>query len=138
MKARDVMTPDPITLAPTATIQEALDLMVRHDIHALPVVDDAGLAGIITDRDVKMMLGPGARSLAEDELDEALLHAEVSEAMTPEVLTIGPDTPLSRVARKLANWRVGDIPVVEGDALVGIVSVTDVLLAAAEVFEAEE
>ncbi len=138
MKARDVMTPDPITLSPSSTIQEALDLMVRHDIHALPVVDDAGLAGIITDRDVKMMLGPGARSLAEDELDEALLQAEVSEAMTPEVLTIGPDAPLSRVARKLANWRVGDIPVVEGGELVGIVSVTDVLLAAAEVLEAEE
>lgn len=138
MQTREVMTSDPITVSSSSTLQEALDLLVRNDIHALPVVDDDRLVGIVTDRDLKMMLGPGARTLVESELDDAQLHLEVAEAMTAEVVTVTPDTPLSRVARKLASMRVGNLPVVQGDSLLGIVSITDVLYAAADVFEGDE
>ena len=139
MRASDIMTWEPITVASTSTLQEALDLMVRNDIHALPVVDGERLVGILTDRDLKMMLGPGARTLNDAELDPRLLETEVSRAMTPEVESIGPETSVSTVSRLLADLRVGALPVVdEDDVLLGIVSVTDVLVAASELFEREE
>jgi CBS domain-containing protein len=136
---RDVMTPRPITCEPGSTLQEVLDQMVRQEIREVPIVENGHVVGIVTDRDVKMMLGPGARSLSEPELDEDVLGRDVSWAMTAEVETITPTTTLSVAADILVDFRVGALPVVDGlGRLVGILSVTDLLRVAARVFAEQE
>lgn len=139
MRVSDIMTPDPITVGPDSTLQEALDLMVRNEIRELPVLEDERVVGIITDRDLKMVLGPGARFSDESQLDEARLARDVSVAMTAEVETIYEDLPASEACRLLVELRVGALPVLDHqDRLVGILSATDLLSHAAALFEAEE
>ena len=59
---RDVMTSEPITIAPDDTLADAIEILRKHHIHGLPVVEDRKVLGMITDRDLRTMLGPGART----------------------------------------------------------------------------
>jgi CBS domain-containing protein len=89
---------------------------------------------MITDRDLRTMLGPGARTADLGLLAKA--DASVRSIMSMGTRTIRPDAPLSEAARLLGTLRVGALPVVGDDGLlVGIVSVSDVLAKAAELLE---
>jgi len=144
MKAKDVMTPNVITIAPDASILEALRLMLQHRISGLPVVDKNGnLAGIVTEGDflrraetgterkrprwVEFLLGPG--TLAKDYVHS---HARrIDEVMTPEVRTVAEDADLDDIVALMERHRVKRVPVVRGNALVGIVSRANLLHALA-------
>jgi CBS domain-containing protein len=146
MKAKDVMTPNVITIAPDASILEALRLMLQHRISGLPVVDKNGnLAGIVTEGDflrraetgterkrprwVEFLVGPG--TLAKDYVRS---HARrIDEVMTPDVRTITEDSELDEVVAVMEKHRVKRVPVVRGSALVGIVSRANLLHALATV-----
>lgn len=139
MRVRNTMTPDPITLPQEATVGEALDLMSRNQIHELPVVNGVGLVGIVTERDLRALLGPGVKDGDLTDVDDARLEMGVEEIMSTEVRAVQADEGLGEAARILADLRVGALPVVDGDGqLVGILSVTDVLAAAAPLFEEDE
>lgn len=139
MRVRHTMTPDPITLPAGASLAEALDLMVRNEIRELPVLDGRRLVGIITERDLRALLGPGIKDADLSDVDEGLLQTQVDEVMSDEVQSISPDAGLGEAARLLADLRVGALPVVdERGRLVGILSVTDVLAVAAPLFEQDE
>lgn len=139
MRVRHTMTPDPITLPTGASLAEALDLMVRNEIRELPVLDGRRLVGIITERDLRALLGPGIKDADLSDVDEGLLQTQVDEVMSDEVQSISPDAGLGEAARLLADLRVGALPVVdERGRLVGILSVTDVLAVAAPLFEQDE
>jgi acetoin utilization protein AcuB len=134
LAVRDVMTTDPVTVSPDDTLADAIELLRRHHIHGLPVVEDRKVLGIITDRDLRTMLGPGARTADLGLLVKA--DASVRSIMSMNTWTIAPDAPLSEAARVLGMLRVGALPVVDGDGLlIGIVSVSDVLGAAAKLLE---
>lgn len=139
MRVSDYMSPDPITLPPDATVGEAADLMLRNEIHELPVVDETGIVGIITERDLRALLGPALRDGDVGSIDDARLEQRIHEVMTTEVRGILCDDGLGDAARMLADLRVGALPVVDGDGqLIGILSITDVLAAAAPLFEEDE
>lgn len=139
MTAEDLMTGDPFTVGVDDTLQDALELMTRNDIHELPVMEGSTLVGIITDRDLRTALGPGFKKVDERVMDERMLAEKVGKWMTPDVEAIYPDTTIADVCRLLVDLRIGALPVVDSrGALVGIVSVTDVLAAAAELFAQEE
>lgn len=139
MRVRHTMTPDPITLPAGASLGEALDLMVRNEIHELPVLDGRRLVGIITERDLRALLGPGIKDGDLSEVDEGALQTPVDEVMADEVHAVSPDAGLGEAARLLADLRVGALPVVDDHGrLLGILSVTDVLAAAAPLFEQDE
>jgi acetoin utilization protein AcuB len=91
-------------------------------------VDEEGkLVGIITDRDVRLAMN-SPFVLHERWQDEALLETATAEScMTPDPITVTPDTPAYRAAEMLSAYKFGALPVVEGGALVGIISVTDFL-----------
>lgn len=138
MNAEELMTPDPLTVGVDDTLQDALDLMVRNDIRELPVLDSGTLVGIITDRDLRMALGPGIKKLDDRVMDDKALSERIGRWMTADVEAIYPDTSAADVCRLLVDLRVGALPVVDsGGRLVGIVSVTDVLAAAVELFDGE-
>lgn len=139
MIAEELMTADPFTVGVDDTLQDALEMMTRNEIHALPVLDSGTLVGIITDRDLRTALGPGFRKRDDSQMDDKRLAERVGNWMTPDVEAIYPDTSAADVCRLLVDLRVGALPVVDNQSqLVGIISVTDMLAAAVELFEAEE
>lgn len=131
MKVRDLMTPRPVTVSPYDELEVAISAMVRHRIRELPVLEDGGLVGIITDRDVKMALGPDARHLDLGSIDPRQLEGSVEWFMTAGVETVSHDTSVADATEEMLALRVGALPVVDDEEqLVGILSVTDVLRAA--------
>ena len=121
-----VMTRDPVTIEPEATLGDAAEVLLQGGFRHLPVVDGEGqLVGMISERDLRARLGEELADFPSATL-EALTES-VSESMTPDPVSVAPGTPLADVLETFAAERVGAITVVDGDALVGIVSYVDVL-----------
>ena len=144
MKAKDVMTQHVITIAPDASIVEALRLMLQHRISGLPVVDNNGtLAGIVTEGDflrraetgtqrrrprwVEFLLGPG--TLAKDYVHSHCRR--IDEVMTTIVRTVAEDAELCDIVAVMEKFGVKRVPVMRGRELVGIVSRANLLHALA-------
>lgn len=127
MKVVDVMTKDPLTIAPSETVGEAEELMAENGIRQLPVVENRELVGIITDRDVRSFLAGGSSLLATNEREQSL-GTKVSDLMTTDPLTLEPDDELQNAVVLLVEQKVGGVPVVDAkEGLVGIVTYVDVL-----------
>ena len=127
MIARDLMTPNPTTLTPQASIADAWDLMRELEIRHVPVVQDGTLVGMLSDRDL-------AR------LDIArMLGMSIVNVMSSDVIAVEPETELSEVVDLLIEHKVGALPVIESDTreVVGIVSYIDVLRAVQDRLEEE-
>lgn len=124
----DLMTFAPITVRNEAPLHEVLVRMRDDGVRQLPVVDeDERLVGIITDRDVRLAMN-SPLILHDRKQDEELLRALTAEScMTPDPITISPDSPAYRAAEMLSSYKFGALPVVDGDILVGIISVSDIL-----------
>ena len=128
MRVGDWMTPEPVCVAPDTTIAEARTVMRRGGVRHLPVVDRGRLVGIISDRDVTLDAQTFLQ-MARDPVGEAGAAGEpVSTVMSRPVETVREDESLEAVTHALLRRRVGAIPVLdETDAVVGIVSATDLL-----------
>jgi acetoin utilization protein AcuB len=135
MLVRDKMTRDVITITPDQSLRMAKERLRKHGIRRLPVVRDGKLVGIVTDRDVRQAWASPAASLSTHELLYLFDRVTVEEVMTPHPLTVTPETPLLEAARLLHDRRIGGLPVVEGGAVVGIITETDLLGAFIEMFE---
>lgn len=124
----DLMTLSPVTVRNDAPLREVLVRMREDGVRQLPVVDEDGrLVGIITDRDVRLAMN-SPLVLHDRKQDEELLESLTAEScMTPDPITISPDSPAYRAAEMLSSYKFGALPVVDGEALVGIISVSDVL-----------
>ncbi|MGO9468258.1 MAG: CBS domain-containing protein [Isosphaeraceae bacterium] len=118
-----------VSIGPEATVKEALALFVRHNIGSLPVVEVTGqLIGIFTERDV----------IFGDHLDLDRFHNKlIDEVKTPNPVTCGPNDTLADAMSKMAKRHVGQLPVVEENVLVGLLSVGDLIEALYEQIEAE-
>jgi len=127
MKVVDVMTKEPLTIAPSETVGEAEELMAENGIRQLPVVENRELVGIITDRDVRSFLAGGSSLSAANEREQSL-GTKVSDLMTTDPLTLEPDDELQNAVELLVEQKVGGVPVVDAKGgLVGIVTYVDVL-----------
>lgn len=136
MLVQKLMTPNPITVAPSDTLGDAYGIMLRHDIHELPVMEGDRMVGIVTRRDIQVAIGPGALELDPDATNGEELDGAVEEIMTRDVETISTQDTVATACRVLVSLRVGALPVVDAQGkLRGILSVTDVLSAAADLFE---
>src|SRR5262249_29328484 len=135
MKAVDVMTREIVSVAPDASVIEAVRLMLQHKFSGLPVIDAAGrLEGILPQGDflrrvetgieckrsrfVEFLLGPGR--LAEEYSRAS--GRRVSEVMTLDVHTVTEEAPLEEVVHLMERHRIKRLPVVRGDKVVGIVT----------------
>lgn len=128
MLVRDVMTSDPITVQPDDTLRTAQERMAECGCRRLPVVDETHrLVGIITDRDVRLALNSPLVLRERWQDDMLVTQTTVEVCMTPEPITIAPDAPVQDAADILLQRRISGLPVVEGDRLVGIITVTDLL-----------
>lgn len=125
LKVRNVMTRELKSCHPQDTLAAAALAMNREDCRFLPVVDQAGRPiGVITDGDVCLLGANEKRPLRE---------ISVHEVMNQPVTTCGPDTDILDVLRMMRSQRIRHVPVVGTDGvLVGIVSLTDLVLCAEE------
>lgn len=122
-----VMTGNPVTLEADASLGDAAETLLRGGFRHLPVVDEQGrLVGMLSERDLRTRLGVEMEGFWDATLEA--LSEPVSEAMTPDPVSVRSGTPLAKALDALALERVGALPVVdEADQLLGILSYVDVL-----------
>jgi acetoin utilization protein AcuB len=123
------MTGAPITVSPDAPVFEARQTMLKERIRHLVVTEGQKLVGIITDRDIRLNLPSQATSLSVWEVNYLLAKLTVGKVMSRTVITVGPEREARDAARLMLEHRIGALPVVDGDRVVGIVTETDVLRA---------
>lgn len=127
-RVREVMTSTPITVSPEDSLQHALDLLDKYQVHELPVVEHGGrMIGIVTSGDLKLLTPAYPLFPAQEEIRQALRDLKVANAMTVEPVVIGPEATLLEATRLLFEHSIGSLLVTEGDRLLGILSVTDIL-----------
>lgn len=116
------------TVTPETSVFKARELMDSHKISHLPVTDGkAGLLGIVTDRDLKEAWASSATTLSVHELTYVLQKLAINNIMTKNVITATPDMTIERAARIILDYRIGALPVVKNDKLVGIITTTDLM-----------
>lgn len=115
MNIRDVMTPNPRTVSPSDTIQNAAQIMRDEDTGAVPVVENGRPIGMVTDRDIVV------RAVA----DGGQLSRPVREIVTTGVIAVTPEMSTREAAELMSEHQIRRLPVVEGERLVGIVSLGD-------------
>lgn len=137
LTTNDLMTIDPDTVTPQTSLREVVSLMNKRNTRQLLVVNNGKLAGIITDRDVRLAVN--SPLVTADPLERITLLDQFTagRCMTPNPKTVTPDTPIHKVAQILSAYKYGALPVVENDELVGIITVTDLLNQMALMPEAE-
>lgn len=109
-----------ISVSSAATVFDALALMARHDVGALIVIDEGRLEGVFSERDYArkvILLGKHSKEMA------------VSEIMTPDVVCVGLDDSVEACMELMTGKRVRHLPVTNGDGVVGVVSIGDVVKA---------
>lgn len=143
MQARDIMTPDVISVASDTPLGEVVRVMLKHRISAVPVLNDGTLVGIISEGDLLRRVETGTDAPPSRWLE--LIHSgdvraadyvrthgrRAEEVMTRNVITVGEDATLAQIARILASHRFRRVPVMRGERLVGIVSRANLLQALA-------
>jgi CBS domain-containing protein len=128
LTVNDLMTVDPITVKPGTRLRRIINLMKKEGCRQLPVVvEDNRLVGLVTDRDVRLILN-SPLVLQEAGQEEELMDTMVAEGfMTVNPITVTADTPAYKAAEMLSIYKFGALPVVEGKTLIGIITVTDFL-----------
>jgi acetoin utilization protein AcuB len=121
------MSRNPVTILDTASIDDGLHLMRERKVRRLPVLDPSGkMVGIVSDKDLLHAAPSPATSLSVYELHYLLAKLTVRQVMSSPVISVGQDTPVEEAARVMADNKIGGLPVMEGDRLVGIITETDV------------
>lgn len=119
MKIKDLMIPEPITITEKASIQEAIELMKNNSIRHLPVVSKGNvLKGFVTLADLKIGLIP---SMVAD--------VSLSDLMIKDPITINSDDDIEVAAQLIYKHKIGGMPVVEKNKVVGIITESDILRA---------
>ena len=121
MKVKDVMTRNVAYINPASTVVEAAQLMQKHNVGSVPVCDENGIIGIVTDRDIIV------RNIAHGKDPH---QTPVKDVMTSEVTSVGPETEIRDVFGIMSEKKIRRIPVVENNQLVGIVALGDVATSA--------
>ena len=123
----DWMTETVLAVETFDSISIARQLMAKHRINQLPVLDNDIVVGIVTDRDLRdayptsMMIDRGKA------IDRFADSVTVEEVMSHDVFTVRPDTPLKKAVGLLRRHRIGSLPVIKNRDLVGIITRSDIL-----------
>ncbi|MFO7742384.1 MAG: CBS domain-containing protein [Anaerolineae bacterium] len=126
MLVKDRMSKPPITIRENVGVEEALRLMHSENVRRLPVVDKHGkMLGIVSELDLLKVSPSPATSLSVYEIPYLMAKIKMKDVMTKDVITVTEDTPLEEAARVMADNKIGGLPVMRDDKLVGIITETD-------------
>jgi acetoin utilization protein AcuB len=130
MLVSELMTPKPIVVAPEMPVPDALSLMRERKIHQLPVIDTKGkLVGIVTEQDLLHASASSVTTLSVWEIPSLLAKITVGMVMVKNVATVKDDTPVEEAARVMADKGIGCLPILKGEAMVGLVTKSDLFRA---------
>jgi CBS domain-containing protein len=131
MKVKDLMTKKVITLTPDDQIDRLFFLFNFENIRHVPVITEKGvLVGIVSDRDLKKVLGPPKKKMERpDGSTIALSTGKVRNIMRREPYTVAPEASAADAAAIMSKKKIGALPVVTKGKLVGIITSTDILRA---------
>lgn len=124
---RDVMTSPARALPQEAHLLEAALTLRSTGFRHLPIVDGERLVGIITDRDIHRFAPSLLTRITPEEYNAIFENTPLERVMTRDPLTVTPATPLREAATILHDKKLGCLPVVDGDRLVGIITVSDLV-----------
>jgi CBS domain-containing protein len=116
LKAKDIMTKNVAYIKPDSTVIEAAKLMQQHNVGSIPVCDQNGVVGMVTDRDIvvrNVVMGTDPQS------------TPVSNIMTTQVATVSSDTDVNMLSDIMSKNQIRRIPVVDNKTLVGIIALGD-------------
>ncbi len=131
MNVSDIMTRAPWTVGVADKVLQAVTLMRERQIRHLPVMDGERLVGIITDRDLRWLLGQSIHGGGGPQAEA--LGDQVGEVMTSNPVTVSEHAPVLTAVDLLVEKRIGGLPVTNAlGALVGIITYVDVLRACRE------
>jgi len=127
MLVKEFMTVNPVTVEPQTPINDALYIMRKKNIRRLPLVEHGKLVGIITEGDLREVSPSPATTLSVWELNYVLSKTTVNNFAHKKVVTVDPDSTIESAALLMRQNKIGGLPVVEGDQLVGIITGVDIL-----------
>jgi len=114
---RDWMTRNPVTVSPELSIEQVIRLMRAHGIRHVLVTDDERLVGIVSNRDLRrLVVGDGPPFSP---------RLPAGRIMTESPVTVSPETSLIEAAREMLDRKIGALPVVEENRLIGILTKSD-------------
>ena len=138
MVVKERMKRDPVTVKKDDSFRYALKLIRKEGIRHLPVVENKRVVGIVTDRDLRQAAPSPATTLEVHELNFLLERLRIEAIMTKKVITVGQETNLLEAARLLLTHKIGCLPVVDRDELVGIITEGDMLRALVDMVQRAE
>jgi acetoin utilization protein AcuB len=120
------MTRNPITVRDDTSMYDALKIMRENKVRRLPVLDQDGkLVGMVSEKDLLYASPSPATSLSVWEISYLTSKISVKELMSRQLVTVCEDCPLEEAARLMVDNKIGGVPVIRGDQLVGIITETD-------------
>lgn len=125
MRVRDIMTTKVITVSSNTTISNADELMSKHKIRRLPVVDKGKLVGVISKDGILNATAPEHTPIAIWRLPHFFFGMKVKEIMSKKLVTATPDMTATGAAYLAQKEKVGCLPVMDNNKLVGIVTTND-------------
>jgi CBS domain-containing protein len=160
MKVSDVMTADPVVVSADAPVREAAGLLRKHKVGGLPVMEGDRVVGMITESDILRLLKtpgisedlwlPSPLEIIEVPIREAVNWAKTQKAlshigdqpvrsvMSSPAITIGEDEDMDAAAALMVGKRIGRVPVIRGQRLVGIVARADIVRGLGESYGSRE
>jgi CBS domain-containing protein len=124
---REIMMGSPVTLKPDDTLDLANDVISLGRIRHIPVLEDGRLVGLLSERDLIGAAATTIFGLKQKSKSALLKNVLIKDMMKKRVFTVKPETPIKEAAHLLAEKKIGCVPVVSNDTLVGLVTTTDIL-----------
>ncbi|MGQ9689427.1 MAG: CBS domain-containing protein [Desulfobaccales bacterium] len=128
MKVKDLMVKEVATLDVDDELSLANDIMRLGRIRHLPVVSGDNLVGIISERDLFRSSLAQALGYRNQETREVMKTLRIKDVMVKEVVTVTPDTELLEAVSLMVRRKIGCLPVVQDNKLLGLITETDILL----------
>lgn len=132
MTVRNLMARDPVTLDRNETLDLAESIMNLGRIRHMPVVDNGKVIGIISQRDLFRSALIRALGFGRRATSALIKTIKIKEVMTEHVITTAPEVTVKEAARIMIDKKIGCLPVVENEKLVGLLTETDILRLVAE------
>ena len=137
MLVHERMSKHPITITEDTPINEAIKLMRDKKVRRLPVLNrKSELVGIVSEKDLLHVSPSPATSLSIYELNYLISKITAGEIMTTDVITVSEYTPLEEAARIMADNKIGGLPVMRDEELVGIITESDIFRSFTEILAA--
>jgi acetoin utilization protein AcuB len=138
MFVRNYMSPNPLTVEPDISFPEAMGILRRKKIRRLPVVEHDRLIGIVVEEDLLSNQPSPATTLSIHEMYALLERLRVRQIMSRPVITVEGICPIEEAARIMVEHKIGCLPVMDGEKLVGIITETDIFKTLVEVLGGQE